>query len=122
MVDQNLEKIANSFFKYQYIWGKFIPIINTRCHGPGIAISQNAKSFILPFPSKISSHDQWIGQLLSTRGRIYFTDKPCQFYRIHSNQICSAGNKSRRSLLIMIKSRSYMIFNIIKRIIKSYLR
>ena len=120
LIDKNSKIIKKYFLRDEHPFKIYIPLVNVRCHGPGIAISQKAKKFVLPFPNKISSHDQWIGIILSIRFKIKHINIPCQKYRIHDNQVCSAGRKSRRTFLIILKSRAYMLFSICRRIIKYY--
>ena len=118
LIDENSKLVAKSFLDKQMPLKIRIPLFNTRCHGPGIAFSQGAKKIILPFPKNISSHDKWIALIISIFGNIKFINVPCQFYRLHKDQICSIGTGSRRPIFIIIKSRLYTIFSIFKRLIK----
>ncbi|MBO6979361.1 MAG: glycosyltransferase [Prochlorococcus marinus XMU1428] len=121
LVDHNAKLIGKTFLDKQMPLKIPIPIFNTRCHGPGLAFSQRAKNIILPFPKKISSHDKWIAITLSLLGRVKFITVACQFYRIHSKQVCSIGIKGRRPLDIIIKSRLNMLINLFKRSLEYYL-
>ena len=106
--------VYNSTLDYNFPFKKFIPILNTRVHGPGIAFTSRAKSLLLPFPPKISSHDQWIA-LLSISGPCIFLPFICQKYRLHPQQVCSLGRHRRRPLLSALLSRLYMCTSIISR-------
>ena len=118
LIDEDSKIIGKTFLDKQMPLKISIPILNTRCHGPGIAFSQKAKNIILPFPDRIPSHDKWIAIILSALVKVQLINVPCQFYRIHKSQVCSIGTKSRRSLNIILKSRFYMMFSIFKRTLK----
>ena len=120
LINENKNLIGKTFLDKQMPLKIDIPIINVRGHGPGLAFSQKAKKIILPFPSKISSHDKWIAIILSILGKVKFINVPCQFYRIHKSQICSIGFKNRRSIINILRSRFYMSFSLLKRSIHYY--
>jgi glycosyltransferase involved in cell wall biosynthesis len=107
--------VIHSTLDYNFPFRFFIPLLNTRVHGPGIAFSAKAKSFLLPFPKKISSHDQWISLLLSISGPSVFIPFFCQKYRIHPEQVCSLDRTKRRSILCILFSRLYMLKSLVFR-------
>ena len=86
--------VIDSTLDHNFPFKLFIPLLNTRVHGPGIAFTHKAKSLLLPFPIKISSHDQWIALLLSLSGPSVFIPFFCQKYRIHPHQVCSRSKKA----------------------------
>ena len=109
--------VIDSTLDHNFPFKLFIPLLNTRVHGPGIAFTHKAKSLLLPFPIRISSHDQWIALLLSLSGPSVFIPFFCQKYRIHPQQVCSLDRKKRRPILILLRSRFYMLFSLFSRII-----
>ena len=109
--------VIDSTLDHNFPFKLFIPLLNTRVHGPGIAFTHKAKSLLLPFPIKISSHDQWIALLLSLSGPSVFIPFFCQKYRIHPHQVCSLDRKKRRPILILLRSRLYMLFSLLSRLI-----
>lgn len=118
LINADSQIIGKTFLDKQMPLRIRIPIINTRCHGPGIAFTQKAKNIILPFPEKIPSHDKWIAIILSLLVKVKLINVPCQFYRIHKSQVCSIGKASRRSLNVILRSRIYMMFSIFRRSLK----
>ncbi len=92
-----------------------IPWINTLGHGPSIAFQRALLSRILPFPPYITSHDQWIAQMLSLISNVYFIHAPCQLYRRHVNQVT---NKGRMPMFKLLQSRLYTTLNLLMRIVR----
>lgn len=90
----------------------FLPYLNTFAHGPGIAFNRKLIKKILPFPTYIASHDQWIGQLLSLITKTYINKIPTQIYRKHEEQFT---HEIKRPLKKKISSRIYMLKNLIRR-------
>ena len=107
--------IFPSVIDHNFPFKVFIPLLNVRVHGPGIAFTSESRNLILPFPKHISSHDQWISLLLSLAAPVIKIPFFCQKYRLHSSQLVSLGSKSRRPILVILFSRLYMLYSLLIR-------
>jgi len=109
------ELISTSFIRSCLPLGRFpyLPFFNHKIHGPSIAFRHSIVSFILPFPSRISSHDQWIAQISSLTSPIIKLPFPSQAYRLHSQQFTSSG---RLPFLTQLRNRVTMVLALLIRI------
>lgn len=76
--------------------GVFRNIVRNRYMGCCMAFKQELLSIILPFPSNLPMHDQWIGLLASRFGTVAYIDKPLIYYRRHGG---TATGRNRAGLL-----------------------
>lgn len=64
---------------------------------------------IIPFPKKITAHDQWIGLVSEHQKETYFLDNVLIYHRIHQD------NKTRKlSFIDKIMFRVYMLFGFLE--------
>lgn len=74
-----------------------------------MTIDSKVKKYILPFPSYIPMHDEWIGMVCEFLDGVYFLPQQLQEYRRHSENQTSIFGKS----LIKIISKRLKIFRIV---------
>ena len=67
-------------------------IIKNSYQGSCMAFSAELKKFILPFPSNLPMHDQWIGLMAEKHGRVSLVSRPYILYRRHGEN--ASGNGS----------------------------
>lgn len=112
LIDESGHLLSPSYLSSVTFLPFRLPIINHLGHGPSLAFTRNCLSYILPFPSKVASHDQWIAQICSFNGRVKHLPFQCQAYRVHSGQFTSQG---RRPLILMILNRFNMLASLLSR-------
>jgi glycosyltransferase involved in cell wall biosynthesis len=107
VVNEDNIVIYDSYFKF-------------RSSGPGIlkntfkntylgccmAIDSSVKDCLLPFPTNIPMHDEWIGLVCSFLGHIGYLDEPLMTYRRHSS---AQTNLHRSSWLKVILKRFILL-------------
>lgn len=114
--DANLNKIASSWNRYNhnlFTNHNFGTILKNPFTGSMMALSRKALEMALPFPSKITMHDQWIGMVAQKRKlRIYHSDAILMEYIRYGNNVTAKRKKNYVNMLMarvnMIKSiRNY---------------
>ena len=115
LIDESDQLLSSSYFRYT--WIPRMPILRTYAHGPGLSFRRKYLSKILPFPRRIKSHDQWIGQLLSVLSiDILFIKFPLESYRRHSSQF-THNIKSSVPFRLKLLNRVNMIKSICFRVL-----
>ncbi|GGJ82619.1 glycosyltransferase family 2 protein [Deinococcus aquiradiocola] len=71
-----------------------------------MAFDKKIKSKILPFPSNINMHDQWIGVVSLVMDSFVLVNEPLILYRRHSNNVTSM---KRGDITSIIRKRSSVI-------------
>lgn len=90
IVDEKLNVINNSFFKFRKSkLGKINNIVKNSYVGCCMAFSKELKPFILPIPDDIEMHDQWIGLLSEKYGKSVLLNEPLILYRRHDSNTSS---------------------------------
>jgi glycosyltransferase involved in cell wall biosynthesis len=80
------------------------------------AFTQKIKEYSLPFPTtKHIQHDTWIGLLCELKFKVVYIDEPLILYRRHYSNTSSAGSKSSKSTFFMIKYRTVLMIETLKR-------
>lgn len=80
------------------------------------AFTKKIKDFSLPFPlTKYIQHDNWIGLLCELKFNVVYIDEPLILYRRHNNNTSDASSKSTKSLHFMIKYRTVLLIETLKR-------
>lgn len=74
---------------------------NVPYYGCAMLLSKNIKPYLLPFHSKIISHDIWIAFVANRRRSIYHLDDIVTLRRIHGSNLTN----SNRSFIEKIKTR-----------------
>ena len=127
VVDQQLTPIHQSFFKY-YNSGKGILKNIIKCSYCGACMAFNKKilNAIQPFPTtSIFGQDLWTGLVAESIGKILFLETPLILYRRHDKSLTTISNnfltRSKRPLVIKLKSRISIIYHLIKFNIKHHL-
>lgn len=125
IIDQNESIITNSYFEWKKsgngFWKNFAKNTYIGCT---MAFDRKILTASLPFPKKLAMHDVWIGLIAEVFGKVYFLDAKLIFYRRHEANLTYSINRtdenlSDNSLVYKISYRYIILFNIIKRILKS---
>lgn len=111
-VDSDLNPIDKSLFSYRgKKTGVISNIIKNRYQGCCMAFRGDLKEIILPFPSNIPMHDQWIGIMAAKFGKVKIVDEKYIFYRIHGSNASPTGVPVRD----MVLNRLYVIGALLER-------
>lgn len=114
IVDENLNIINESFFNYRNCGeGYWKNICKNTYIGCCMAFSKELKDKILPIPNNIQMHDQWIGIINDIVGKSCFLHKTLIRYRRHNS---NNSQLKHNPVLIMIKNRIILIFELARRI------
>jgi glycosyltransferase involved in cell wall biosynthesis len=119
IVDENLEEIHPSFFRF-FGSGKGIikNILRSSYYGSCMAFKRSILEKALPFPdTREIGHDLWIGLVAELEGKVLFLREQLLLYRRHHSSFTHTGlSKSKRSLvkkflgrLIMVKAVMFFI-------------
>jgi len=110
VVDENLEEIAPSFWKYQFIkpdYCKTLPklLVTNSVTGCATLINRELKNLILPAPDGIIMHDWWCAIVASAFGKIFWMPESLVLYRQHGRN--DVGAKEWNLSYIIKKALSF---------------
>ncbi|MEB3013396.1 glycosyltransferase [Capnocytophaga gingivalis] len=94
-----------------------INLIKTPFHGCCITFKKNILKDILPFPSKLVLHDNWIGFL--AKGHIKYIEEPLVLYRRHDKNVSARKGESKNPLWYKIYYRIVFYMQYIRRSFKN---
>jgi glycosyltransferase involved in cell wall biosynthesis len=111
LIDENDDLLQSTFFNSR---GRFNPkpfanLIKNKFIGCCMCFSSDLLRLALPFPSCISMHDQWLGQLCGFSGAIHFLPLPLVFYRRHQHNLTPLKARGFKSI-ILNKAKSLVTF------------
>ena len=115
IIDSNNQIIENDFMKLRggFTSSFFMNFYKNRFLGCCIAINENLKKELLPFPKNIPQHDIWIGIVASLLGNTKYLNKKLTFYRRHSSNTSGASSNKSSKLLKIIQFRLESILCIV---------
>ena len=108
VVDENLNIISDSFWKYKNINPKDgLQLGNSLCQnsvtGCTVIINKALKELITSIPEQVIMHDWWISIVALIFGKVYYITETTILYRQHSNNTLGAGiNFSFLSKLLIV--------------------
>ncbi len=99
VVDENLAKIADSFWNYQHLNpenGRILSraLVANTATGCSIMINKRLKDLALPIPQEAIMHDWWLALVASALGRVDYVPRPTILYRQHSTNTLGAKKSS----------------------------
>jgi glycosyltransferase involved in cell wall biosynthesis len=71
-----------------------------------MAIDARVKEWVLPFPAKITQHDEWIGLICEFMGGVHFLNEKLIHYRRHNS---NASSMKRLPMTKVIRNRFNML-------------
>lgn len=91
IVDGDLNEIEPSFFAWRKVKRGFWANVKKNSYiGCCMAFKKSILEYVLPIPTKVPMHDQWIGLMVEKKGRVEFLNQPLLLYRRHGlNQTSS---------------------------------
>lgn len=82
-----------------------------------MAFNKDMLQYILPFPAKLMSCDQWIGSLSTLVGGCKYINETLHYYRRHESNVSATTKKSPNSLFFKLYFRFYMFTIVLYRFI-----
>lgn len=111
IVDENLNCIENSFYKYNHSKKGFIKnLVKNSYIGCCMSFKKELIAEILPIPRDVPMHDQWIGLIAELEGNVTFLDKVLLLYRRHSS---NASKLKRSKIVKMLSNRIKLLYRIL---------
>ena len=96
VVNDNLEVISKSFFKYQNLNPNLTSInyllVQNNVTGCTMMINNSLKKLSIDIPGECIMHDWWIALVASAKGKIIFLNESTIKYRQHENNEVGAQN------------------------------
>ena len=117
MVDENLNIINNSIFKYRNVQQSFASnFIQIKYLGCCMVFKREVLNKSLPFPNNqiYVTHDSWLTLVSELYFKVKLIDVPLIKYRRHGSNTSLGGAKGSNSLLKKIVIRLYSLYNLIK--------
>ena len=106
--------ISEPFFSmYRIGNGKLKNIIKPRYSGCCTAFTADMAKKILPIPPKTDAYDHWVGTVGEFMGEIFYEEKVLLYHRLHGDNVTP---EKRRSLSVIIKARTHLLYCLAKRI------
>ncbi len=112
ITDESLQVQKESVLGGSFHAGAFYNIVRNRYVGCCMAFKRELLSVVLPFPSNLPMHDQWIGILANRFGIVEFIGKPLICYRRHGG---TATGRERAGWLLKLKWRVNITRQYLKR-------
>lgn len=134
VVDKDLNKISNSYWKYSKLNQKLLINYNYLCvvngiTGSTIILNNKAKNISLPMSEYATMHDRWIALCVSKFGIISYLEIPTILYRQHDANVLGAQKfvvnlKYFISKILNLSStirQNFQVWKMIKSIDKNFL-
>lgn len=110
--DDNLSSKGTMIYGDEFVFKNYLSLKRGKYYGCTLAFRKDLLKYILPFPSELILHDQWIGCMSELTGTVYYEKEPLIRYRQHGGNV--SGGPSPYSLWFKIQYRLYMFYNFIK--------
>ena len=89
-------------------------LVSNRYPGCCLSLRRSSLDKCLPFPPKIPMHDWWIILYLLCFGKVANSDGVYIMYRRHEQNVSVTGGKSNAPIMVRIKSRLILIYELLK--------
>ncbi len=115
VTDSNLHILSESRFNEAVTKDRWKALFKpTPWTGCCAAFKKNVLMAALPFPSRLQSHDRWIGYIGSLFFKSLIMEQPLIYYRRHHN---NTSGSSKSNLTYKINTRIHYIFHLFTRAI-----
>lgn len=111
--DGELNPTGRLMYKDEFVFKNYLALRVGKYFGCTTAFRKELLRWILPFPSELILHDQWIGCMAELTGNVYYEREPLLKYRVHGNN--TSGGASPHSHWFQVKYRLYMFTHLMKR-------
>lgn len=111
--DGELNPTGRLMYKDEFVFKNYLALRVGKYFGCTTAFRKELLRWILPFPSELILHDQWIGCMAELTGNVYYEREPLLKYRVHGNN--TSGGGSTHSRWFQVKYRMYMFVHLMMR-------
>ncbi|HAX83802.1 MAG TPA: alpha-L-Rha alpha-1,3-L-rhamnosyltransferase [Ruminococcaceae bacterium] len=112
ITDGELNETGETAFRINNTQKGFLRnIIKNSYQGCCMAFDAKIKKYILPFPSKIPMHDQWIGLMAEKHGKVSLIEEPLILYRRHGGNVTGNGS----GFLTKLRWRADIVLSVLGR-------
>ena len=112
-IDGEGKVISEPFFSmYRIGDGKLKNILKPRYSGCCTAFTREMAAKIMPMPMKLDAYDHWIGTVGEFFGKIAYDERTLLYHRLHGGNVTPV---STRSLGVILKARSRLLWELAKR-------
>lgn len=112
-IDGEGKVISDPFFSmYRIGDGKLKNILKPRYSGCCTAFTREMAAKIMPMPMKLDAYDHWIGTVGEFFGKIAYDERILLYHRLHGGNVTPV---STRSLGVILKARSRLLWELAKR-------
>lgn len=116
LIDENENIISDSFFKLSQFKFNFpFDLIRNPYSGCAMAFKKELLEFAIPFPKSVPLHDIWLGNVAKYFFSVAVINKPLMYYRRHSENASSAGERSKYSFFGKVQFRIDLILELFGR-------
>jgi glycosyltransferase involved in cell wall biosynthesis len=118
VVNASLEKISDSFWKYQKLNGDARTLnqllVQNHITGCTMMINRRLRDLCLPIPEEAIMHDWWIAAVCAAFGNIVSVPRPTIKYRQHGNNEVGAKRFDWKTAFGLVSKRKQLLENIRK--------
>ena len=111
--DGELNPTGRLMYKDEFVFKNFLALRVGKYYGCTTAFRKELLRWILPFPSELILHDQWIGCMAELTGNVYYEREPLIKYRVHGNN--TSGGGSTHSRWFQVKYRLHLVTHLMTR-------
>jgi len=98
LIDENGNVLRNSFFENNHSQNGLVRnLLKNSFVGCCMAFRRRILDYVLPFPSGIAMHDQWIGLIAGKYFNVKFIPQTLVDHRRHNGNYTSTGERSKNS-------------------------
>ena len=119
IIDNSKKVLHESYFKLiKSKSGIINNLIKNSYLGCCMAFKKSILKKSIPFPISPIPHDIWIGLIAELKENVFFSNEKLIQYRRHENNLSSSSLKSNNSICFKLKSRFFILKNLIKNYFK----
>ena len=111
--DGELNPTGRLMYKDEFVFKNYLALRVGKYYGCTTAFRKELLRWILPFPSELILHDQWIGCMAELTGNVYYEREPLIKYRVHGNN--TSGGGSTHSRWFQVKYRLHLFTHLMTR-------
>lgn len=116
LIDGKGEKIGDSFYAIRNSGSGIVKNIWKNSYiGCCMAFRKELLEYALPFPTKGTLHDQWLGLLAEQKGKVVFLEDKLLHYRRHEENV---SGMQHLPVVTMLYNRMSLCWNLMKRMIR----
>ena len=115
IVNENLDSIHDSFFEFNSSGkGLIRNLFHNSYMGCCMAFKKSLLKKALPFPSRLITHDQWLGLVAELSGRVTFNREKLVLHRRHDKNASTTFYKSKFNVIDKFSHRIHLVLNLIE--------